>query len=240
MSKYTTELRWPIEQFLDSVGMPHEESSWPKVYEMLGLSDYPIYDEGHRQELNDKIIRRYYFREIGFETFGQFAWHVRSHMHEVMPYFNELYRTVGLIQDPLSTKDMSFDETGNRTREFSESRTSDTTSHTDQSTSTTSSDKNVIQDTPMNGLDTGAIEAMDYATNVTFDNGSTSGEGETDVTGSTEGATSSNESEAHGLSHREHGYDRPQAETLLTYRRAILNIDLDVVESLGNLFMGLW
>ena len=240
MSKYTTELRWPIEQELDARGLPHDESSWPSVYDLLGLGDYPIYDEGHRQELNDKIIRRYYFREIGFETFGQFAWHVRSHMHEVMPYFNELYRTIGLIQDPLSTRDMSFDEVGNRAREFSESRTSDTTSHTNQSTSTTSNDKNVVQDTPMNGLDTGAIQSMDYATNVTFDNGSTTGEGETDVTGTTEGETSSNESETHGLTHREHGYDRPQAETLLTYRKAILNIDLDVVESLGNLFMGLW
>lgn len=240
MSKYTTELRWPIEQALDARGLPHDESSWPSVYGLLGLDDYPLFEEGHRQELNDKIIRRYYFREIGFETFGQFVWHVRSHMHEVMPYFNELYRTVGLIQDPLSTRDMSFDEAGNRAREFSESRTSDSASHTNQSTSTTSNDKNVVQDTPMNGLDTGAIQSMDYATNVTFDNGSTTGEGETDVTGTTEGATSSNESETHGLAHREHGYDRPQAETLLTYRKAILNIDLDVVESLGNLFMGLW
>ena len=240
MSRYTTELRWPIEQRLSYLKLENVESNWPQVYDFLGLSDYPIYDEAHRQELNDKIIRRYYFREIGFETFALFRFNLRAAMFERMAYFNELYRTVGLIEDPLSTRDMSFDETGNRTRDFAESRTSDTTSHTDQSTSTTSNDKNVVQDTPMNGLDTGAIQAMDYATNVTFDNGSTSGEGETDTRGTSEGATSSNESESHGLSHRERGYDRPQAETLLTYRKAILNVDLEVVESLSDLFMGLW
>lgn len=240
MSRYTTELRYPIEQRLNYLKLEHVEENWPQVYDFLGLSDYPIYDEAHRRELNDKIIRRYYFREIGFETWNQFKWHLRSHMHEVMPYFNELYETVGLIKDPLSTRDMSFDETGNRSRNFSESRHNESTSHTDTNSTGTTSDKNVFQDTPMNGLDTSAVQSMDYATNVTFDDGSTTTEGESDVTGSGDATTTSDEGESHGLSHREHGYDRPQAETLLTYRKAILNIDLEVVESCNDLFMGLW
>ena len=256
MSKYTTELRWPIEQALDLKGLPHAESSWPTVYEMLGLSDYPIYDEGHRQELNDKIIRRYYFREIGFETLELFSWHVRSHMHEVMPYFNELYKTVGLIDNPLYTRDMSFTETwdrdeteqGNTANDGTKSNTSNTTTHSDTNSSTTSSDKNVFQDTPMNGLDTGAIQGMDYATNVTFDDGSTTGESEReDTSESTSSETTSDKGTSNRTGrydgtreHRESGYDRPQAETLLTYRKAILNIDLDVVDSLNVLFMGLW
>ena len=240
MSRYTTELRYPIEQRLNYLKLEHVEKNWPQVYDFLGLSDYPIYDEAHRQVLNDKIIRRYYFREIGFETWNLFKWHLRAHMHEVMPYFNELYETVGLIEDPLSTRDMSFDETGNRSRDFSENRHNESTSHTDTNSTGTTSDKNVFQDTPMNGLDTGAVQSMDYATNVTFDNGSTSTEGESDVTGSGDATTTSDESESHGLSHRERGYDRPQAETLLTYRKAILNIDLEVVESCNDLFMGLW
>lgn len=240
MSRYTTELRYPIEQRLNYLKLEHVEKNWPQVYDFLGLSDYPVYDESHRRELNDKIIRRYYFREIGFETWNQFKWHLRSHMHEVMPYFNELYETVGLIEDPLSTRDMSFDETGNRSRDFSENRHNESTSHTDTNSTGTTSDKNVFQDTPMNGLDTGAVQSMDYATNVTFDDGSTSTEGESDVTGSGDATTTSDESESHGLSHRERGYDRPQAETLLTYRKAILNIDLEVVESCNDLFMGLW
>lgn len=240
MSRYTTELRFPIEQRLNYLKLENTEENWPKVYDFLGLSDYPVYDEAHRQVLNDKIIRRYYFREIGFETWNLFKWHLRSHMHEIMPYFNELYETVGLIKDPLSTRDMSFDETGNRSRDFSESRHNESTSHTDTNSIGTTTDKNVFQDTPMNGLDTGAVQSMDYATNVTFDNGSTNTEGESDMTGSGDTTTTSDEGESHDLSHHEHGYDRPQAETLLTYRKAIINIDLEIVDSISDLFMGLW
>lgn len=257
-------LRWPIENRLDELGLSHEESNWPKVYDFIGLDDYPIYDEAHRQVLNDKIIRRYWFREIGLETWGLFKWHLRAHMHEVMPYYNELYETLGLIVDPLSTRDMSLDETwtrdesesDERSRRGKSSETESTTgtsdSHTTQTGSTTSSDRNVFQDTPMNGLDTGAVEDMDYATNVTFDKGTTTSESQTDTSGRTSGerdasgSTSSDESGSRtgdfegSRSTREHGYDRPQAETLLTYRKAILNIDLEVVESCSTLFMGLW
>lgn len=240
MSRYTTELRFPIEQRLNYLKLENIEENWPKVYDFIGLNDYPIYDEPHRQVLNDKIIRHYYFREIGFETWNLFKWHLRSHMFEVMPYFNEMYETLGLIKDPLSTRDMSFDETGNRSRDFSESRHNESTSHTGTNSTGTTTDKNVFQDTPMNGLDTGAVQSMDYATNVTFDNGSTSTEGESDMTGSGDTTTTSDEGESHDLSHREHGYDRPQAETLLTYRKAIINIDLEIVDSISDLFMGLW
>lgn len=248
MSKYTTELRYPVTQRLKDMGLSADESNWPEAYGFIGLGDYPIYDESHRQVLNDKIMRRYWFREIGFETWGQFVWHVRTHMHEVMPYYNDLYETVGLITDPLSSRDMSYDETWTRnesedsTRERTEKTTTDSTSTANQSS--TSNDKNVFQDTPMNGLDTGAIENMDYATNVTFDTGST----ESDSSSTSKSGRDVAQSDRDGRtgdfegskSHRERGFDRPQAETLLTYRKAIINIDLEVVESLADLFMGLW
>ena len=240
MSRYTTQLRYPVEQKLNELGLSHDESNWPNVYDFLGLSDYPIYDEAHRQVLNDKILRHYWFREIGFETWGQFMWHMRAHMHEVMPYFNELYETLGLIDDPLSTKDMRYDGAWNRDENESAKSTTDRDTDAKTHNEGTSSDRNVFQDTPMNGLDTGAIEAMDYATNVTFDNGSDTRDGTSSSTLSERDAND-RAGRFEGLeSHREHGYDRPQAETLLTYRKALINIDLEVVNSCSTLFMGLW
>lgn len=280
MSKYTTMLRWPVEQKLDDLGLDHTEDNWPQVYEMLGLSDYPIYEEAHRQVLNDKIIRRYYFREIGFETVGQFRWQMRSYMHEIMPYYNQLYQSEGLVTDPMLSKSMDYaegwstsgteegtrsesgrnDYTGNievsgATHDEGESKTDTTTSGT-----TTSDDRNVFQDTPMNGLDTGAIEAMDYATNVTFDHGettsgstsytegTTSNDGteqrstnETNSTATTLDVGTSNKSgETGSRTHNEKGFDRPQSDILLTYRQTILNIDLEIVNRLDILFIGLW
>lgn len=46
MSRYTIELRYLIEGNYD-----------------LGLKDYPIFDESYREQLNNKIIQHYYFRE---------------------------------------------------------------------------------------------------------------------------------------------------------------------------------
>lgn len=228
MSRYTTELRYPVEQRLDELMLPHDESSWPKVYGFVGLDDYPIYDESHRQVLNDKVLRRYWMREIGFETFGQFKWNLRRRMHELMPYYNDLYRSAEMITDPMTTKDMTYTERW--TRDESTGRTGQGTSKTDSSTS----DRNVYQETPMNGLDTGAIEAMDYATNVTFDDGSSSSSGSTtsksDYTGDFEGTKG----------HEEKGYDSPQADLVLKYRETIRNIDLEIVDSLNDLFMGVW
>lgn len=240
MSKFTVQLRWPVEQYLSSLRLENVEANWPRAYGFIGLDDYPIFDEQHRSQINDKIIRRYYFREIGFETWAQFRWRLRAHMHEVMPYFNDLYEAKLLVTDPLLTRDMGFEEEGTRTESRDATSKRDTTSHTDANSSSTTKDRNVMQDTPMNGLDTGAIEDMDYASNVTFDDGSTTGESESDSTGSTNDESKSKTDEGHTLTHRERGFDRPQSEVLLTYRKALYNLDLEVVESCADLFMLLW
>ena len=224
MSRYTTMLRYPVEQKLGELGLSLDESNWPKVYGFIGLGDYPIYDEAHRQVLNDKILRRYWFREIGFETFGQFRWHLRETMHSIMPYYNQLYESEGLVTDPMLSRSMDYSEKW--TRDESTGRT------TEGSGSSTSNNRNVFQDTPMNGLDTGAVEAMDYATNVTFDDGSgsSSTSSSADYTGDFDGTRE----------HIEKGFDGSQSDLLLKYRQTLRNIDLEIVDSLNDLFMGLW
>lgn len=260
MSKYTTQLRFPIEQSLDNRGFNHKESNWKYCYEMLGLNDYPLFDELYRETLNNKIIRAYYFREIGFETLGLFAWQMRRTMFEIMPYYNQLYDSERLEIDPFLTRNMDYAEKW--TRDESKTAKQDTTSEAAHNTdasgttansangSTESNDRNVFNDTPMNGLDTGAVENMDYATNVTFDKGSTSSR--TDSNGSTtnkeertdkatEGMERSESGDYDGTKiHNEKGFDGSQSELLLTYRKTFLNIDLEVVNKVGILFMGLW
>lgn len=41
----------------------------------LSADYYPIYEEGHRAELNEKIVRHYALREIGQETAQQFVYY---------------------------------------------------------------------------------------------------------------------------------------------------------------------
>lgn len=108
MSDYTTQLRWPVERRqYETKSSPDDYS---KCYAMLGLDKYPIFDESYRSFLNDKIIRHFYFREIGFETLAQFRWYVRTTMDENMPYFNQLYDSLNLIKDPITNQSYTWGE----------------------------------------------------------------------------------------------------------------------------------
>lgn len=248
MSKYTTQLRWVIEQTLDDAGLPHTEDSWKSAYKALGLDDYPIYDESHRDELNHKIIRRYYFREVGFETVALFRWYMRSTMHEIMPYYNQLYPTELLVTQPMLSVSRDYSETWTRDENTSRDTTADTTSDTETHGTGTAHDqsdeRNVFQDTPMNGLDTGAIESMDYATNVTYDHsvsdGSTTSTGTASNVGTRKGTDAYSGDFDGTRTHSERGFDKSQSELLLEYRKTILNIDSEIVDRLSTLFMQLW
>lgn len=103
MSKYTVQLRWLVEQYIaDTLHDGISQDQWPNAYPRLGLAasgnsynltPYPIFDEAHRQVLNDAIIRHYWNYEIGSETPDMFAWNLNDAMHRIMPYYNSLFET---------------------------------------------------------------------------------------------------------------------------------------------------
>lgn len=108
---------------------------------------YPIWNEEHREELEKKIIEHYYMRQIGFETFGAFKYHVNVRMREIMPYYVELYKTTQFKYNPLENYNMT---------EGSEEKTT-----SDSSSTGTGLEK--FSDTPQ-----GKIENLEkYLTNAT-------------------------------------------------------------------------
>ena len=121
MAIYTTQLRSIVEQAQTDAHVGPDD--FTVAYARLGLSDYPIFDENYRQTLNDKIIRHYYFQEIGAETVARFAWYVRNTMFELMPFYNQLYDSLDLITDPLTNVQYTYRDviTESRTDEGTES-----------------------------------------------------------------------------------------------------------------------
>ena len=127
MSKFTTQLRWIVEQESKDTVKPSSQRYPDKVYTKLGLSEYPIFDEDYRSALNDKIIDHFYFREIGFETAAQFQWYMRRTMNEIMPKYNMLYAALEditpeeLFYTDYNKKDeewdRSIDDTGDITKD---------------------------------------------------------------------------------------------------------------------------
>ena len=108
MAIYTTQLRSIVEQAQTDAHVGPDD--FTVAYARLGLNDYPIFDESYRQTLNDKIIRHYYFQEIGAETVARFRWYVRNTMFEMMPFYNQLYASLNLITDPLTNVQYTYQD----------------------------------------------------------------------------------------------------------------------------------
>lgn len=190
----------------------------------IGLSDYPIYSEDHRDTLNRKIINRYLNREIGMESIEMFVHALKRRMHEIMPAYNELYLTTLTTIDPLKTIDM---RTVTEAKKVSESETSGTGSTSQQSGAKS---RNVNQDFPQFAL---AGDA-DYATNAADSNATNEASGTTAQTENGRG-----QDEDTGESHTT-GYQGSQADLIIRARAAIVNVDLAIVEELNDLFMLVW
>lgn len=124
MSVYTTEVRYICETeagLKDSVGLNDVESVIEESEDKI-FNDYPIFDESYRSVLNKKILMHYYTREICEETVGLWKLRLHSKMNEIMPYYNQLYRSELLEFNPLYDVDLKreHDVVGNTSRVDSE------------------------------------------------------------------------------------------------------------------------
>lgn len=108
MAKYTTEIRSICEHY---AGLT-ESTGFEDVDEIIEKSrgkifqNYPIFNENHRAELEHKILKHYYMREIGFETVGLFKLFLNERMAEIMPYYNKLYESETFEFDPFKNVDV--------------------------------------------------------------------------------------------------------------------------------------
>jgi len=81
---------------------------------IIGLEDYPIFNENYREQLNNKIINHYRFHEIGFETWDRFIHYLNSTMGEIMPFYNQLLESELLKINPL----LSFERISNTNKDI--------------------------------------------------------------------------------------------------------------------------
>lgn len=101
----------------------------------LGLKNYPIFSESHRQELNEKIVNHFRYREIGYETVHQFIFALNRKMFEIMPFYNQLYESEELEISALTN--YSYDEISKKTgNDLLEKTGTDTNKQTGDSTRT--------------------------------------------------------------------------------------------------------
>lgn len=135
MSKYTTELRY----ILESMNGLDESTEYQSVNDVIENAhsklfsfNYPIFDESYRNHLESLICLHYYRREIGFETVGLFKLYLERKMREIMPYYNQLYKSELLEFNPFYDVDLTRDSKTNHKGEdaFQKNSTSNSTGKT--------------------------------------------------------------------------------------------------------------
>lgn len=144
MSKYTTEVRYLCEVYagLDqSIGYADVNSTIQKAIPKIFDFDFPIFDEAYRNVLCTKILKHYYTREIGEEVVGLWKLRLDTRLNEIMPFYNQMYKSELLDFNPLYDTDL--------TTHHDSSRREDKTVNDDENTNRDTKDNRnrVLSDT---------------------------------------------------------------------------------------------
>lgn len=212
----------------------------------LSVDYYPIYDENHRAELNEKIIRHYALREIGQETAQQFVFYLGMTMAEIMPYFNERYKTLDMEYNPLQSVDMTTDsENGSESQSSSKASstqdsTSSSSSKSDNASTTTS--KSFDSDVPQTGVVGDFARYASHANESQADSSGTASSSQDSASHATSHSATDYQHDASNSKGKSHVSGRSQSAMSLVqeYRNAIINVDMEIVRSLEPCFMQLW
>lgn len=242
MSKYTTEVRYICEV---NAGLD-ESKGCDDVEEIIAQSrtkifnfHYPIYDESYRSVLETKILKHYYTREIGLETVGLWKLKLNTKMNEIMPYYNQLYRSALLEFNPLWTDDVTTTHNkGTDGTSVNVNERNNLRENNDVATSNSTS-RNKYSDTPQGSLQN--IENDTYLTNARKitdeENRENVGIANENAKEQSNNVFTNTEEYLQTVQGRK---GRDASELLLKYRQTFLNIDMQIIDELEELFMHLW
>lgn len=253
MSKYTTEVRFICE---NSAGLSEIEGAdnvdsildkcWNKVFNF----DFPIFDENYRQVLCRKILKHYYTREIAHETVGRWKLALNAKLNEIMPYYNQLYKSELLEFNPFYdvnlTRSREGSGTSNRTSNNTETN-SGTSKNVSSGSGTSNTDTlNRFSDTPQNSMDTQGIAdsvPLTTVTKVNEDNTTTNESTDTltrndNKTGS--GTENINNTDKYIETVKGKQGTENYSSLLKKFRETFLNIDMMIIEDCSDCFFTLW
>lgn len=243
MSKYTTQVRFICETLAgydvsQGYGNVQEiiNQTWDKVFDF----DFPIFDEEYRSVLCKKILKHYYTREIGMETVGLWKLRLDTKMNEIMPYFNQLYESAKLEWNPLNDADYTKTHEGEDAGESASDGTHTGTVGDVSHDETDGTVWNVFSDTPQGALTNVQNETyLTDARKITEDRESDGRNTRTynEANGVDSSFSNTNEYIEHVVGKMP---GKSYSKMIMEFRNTFLNIDVDVIDALSDLFMKLW
>ena len=224
----------------------------PKVFNF----SYPIFDESHRAELQEKILLWYYDREIGFKTAGRWKLALAQNLNLIMPYYNEMYKTNAISYDILEDVDLTEESEAQGKDESEEKRGSETTGSNNTTNNTTDTTQattggtttSATSDTPQGTI--ADVDNQSYLTSYNKSTSSSNNNGTVTSTGSSlsenssttkdNSSKTSKKSETFVKTTKGKSGGKTYAEMIMEYRKAIANVDAMIIAELEDLFVGAW
>lgn len=253
MSKYTTEVRFICENsagLSESEGANNVDSVLDKCWNKVFNFDFPIFDENYRQILCRKILKHYYTREIAHETVGRWKLALNAKLNEIMPYYNQLYKSELLEFNPFYDVDLTRSREGsgtsNKTSNNTETNIGTTKNVSSGSGTSNTNTLNRFSDTPQNSMDTQGIAdsvPLTTVTKVNEDNTTTNESTDTltrndNKTGS--GTENINNTDKYIETVKGKQGTENYSSLLKKFRETFLNIDMMIIEDCSDCFFTLW
>ena len=253
MSKFTTEVRFICENsagLSESEGADNVDSILDKCWNKVFNFDFPIFDENYRQVLCRKILKHYYTREIAHETVGRWKLALNAKLNEIMPYYNQLYKSELLEFNPFYDVDLTRSREGsgtsNRTSENTETNSGRSQNVSSGSGTSNTDTLNRFSDTPQNSMDTQGIAdsvPLTTVTKVNEDNITTNESTDTltrndNKTGN--GTENINNTDKYIETVKGKQGTENYSSLLKKFRETFLNIDMMIIEDCSDCFFTLW
>lgn len=253
MSKYTTEVRFICENsagLSESEGANNVDSILDKCWNKVFNFDFPIFDENYRQVLCKKILKHYYTREIAHETVGRWKLALNAKLNEIMPYYNQLYKSELLEFNPFYDVDLTRSREGSGTSNRT-SKNTETNSGTSKNVSSGSSTNNTdtlnrFSDTPQNSMDTqGIADSVPLTTVTKVNEDNTTSNESTDTLTRNDNKTDSgteniNNTDKYIETVKGKQGTENYSSLLKKFRETFLNIDMMIIEDCSDCFFTLW
>ena len=253
MSKYTTEVRFICENsagLSESEGANNVDSILDKCWNNVFNFDFPIFDENYRQVLCKKILKHYYTREIAHETVGRWKLALNAKLNEIMPYYNQLYKSELLEFNPFYDVDLTRSREGSGTSNRTSNNTeiNSGTSKNDSSSSGTNNTVtlNRFSDTPQNSMDTqGIADSVPLTTVTKVNEDNTTSNESTDTLTRNDNKTGSgteniNNTDKYIETVKGKQGTENYSSLLKKFRETFLNIDMMIIEDCSDCFFTLW
>lgn len=233
------------------------------------LSKYPLYSNPKtydliptREQLNTKLLNHYKYREIGFETVGRFLDELDITMCEIMPRYNELFKTIvtmAELPNPFDNVDVTetYEEQRTHSSEStgssnsSQSGNGESTENAENAANQNANGKHIESDTPQDSLSIGSegINSVDYASKAQWNEDKLNSESSSEVSrrssssseesGSSNTKNESNDTVTHTFTKKGNYGVNTYAHDMNEFRTSIIDVVEQIVndERIAELFM---